>query len=34
MLLPAGKVAMHFDANSQPSVWQRSDAARPTTPPA
>jgi multiple sugar transport system substrate-binding protein len=24
MLLPAAKVAMHFDANSQPSVWQRS----------
>jgi multiple sugar transport system permease protein len=24
MLLPAGKVAMHFDANSQPTVWQRS----------
>jgi multiple sugar transport system substrate-binding protein len=24
MLLPAGKVAMHTDANSQPSVWQRS----------
>jgi multiple sugar transport system permease protein len=23
-LLPAGKVAMHFDANSQPTVWQRS----------
>ncbi|HVG97956.1 MAG TPA: extracellular solute-binding protein [Chloroflexota bacterium] len=24
MLLPAGKVAMHFDANSQASVWQRA----------
>jgi multiple sugar transport system substrate-binding protein len=24
MLLPAAKVAMHFDANSQASVWQRA----------
>ncbi len=24
MLLPAGKVAMHFDANSQPAIWRQS----------
>jgi multiple sugar transport system permease protein len=24
VLLPAGKVAMHFDANSQPAIWRQS----------